>query len=68
MDGSMSVVMLFVVLVVKVRKKTESERNKSTLQIGERFFFFPVALRPNVGQGLLILGVSRSNTTTHHSW
>jgi hypothetical protein len=31
------------------------------------FFFFPVALRPNVGHGLLILEVSGSHTTTHHS-
>ena len=30
-------------------------------------FFFPVALRPNVGHGLLIHEVSRSHTTTHHS-
>jgi len=30
-------------------------------------FFFPVALRPNAGHGLLILEVSRSHTTTHHS-
>jgi hypothetical protein len=29
--------------------------------------FFPVALRPNAGHGLLILEVSRSHTTTHHS-
>ena len=28
---------------------------------------FPVALRPNAGHGLLILKVSRSHTTTHHS-
>jgi hypothetical protein len=27
----------------------------------------PVALRPNAGHGLLILEVSRSHTTTHHS-
>ena len=27
----------------------------------------PVALRPNAGQGLLILEVSRSHTTTYHS-
>ena len=27
----------------------------------------PVALRPNAGQGLLILEVSRSHTMTHHS-
>jgi len=29
--------------------------------------FFPLALRPNAGHGLLILEVSRSHTTTHHS-
>ena len=29
--------------------------------------FFPVALRPNAGHGLLMLEVSRSHTTTHHS-
>jgi hypothetical protein len=29
--------------------------------------FFPVALRPNAGHCLLILEVSRSHTTTHHS-
>jgi len=29
--------------------------------------FFSVALRPNAGHGLLILEVSRSHTTTHHS-
>ena len=29
--------------------------------------FFPVALRPNAGHGLLILEVSRSHTTTHQS-
>jgi hypothetical protein len=31
------------------------------------FDFFFVALRPNAGHGLLILEVSRSHTTTHHS-
>ena len=31
------------------------------------FFFFYVALWPNAGHGLLILDVSRSHTTTHHS-
>ena len=30
-------------------------------------FFFFFALRPNAGHGLLILEVSRSDTTTHHS-
>ena len=29
---------------------------------------FPVALRPNAGRGLLMLEVSRSYTTTQHSW
>ena len=31
------------------------------------YIFFSVALRPNMGHGLLILEVSWSNTTTHHS-
>jgi len=31
-------------------------------------FFFLVALRPNAGHGLLILEVSRSHSTMHHSW
>jgi len=31
------------------------------------YFFFPVALRPYAGHGLLILEISRSHTTTHHS-
>jgi len=30
-------------------------------------FVFYVALRPNAGHGHLILEVSRSHTTTHHS-
>ena len=30
-------------------------------------FFAAVALRPNACHGLLILEVSRSHTTTHHS-
>ena len=30
-------------------------------------FFFPVALRHNASHGLLILEVSRSHTTMHHS-
>jgi len=32
-----------------------------------RKHFFSVVLRPNAGHGLLILDVSRSHTTTHHS-
>jgi len=30
-------------------------------------FIYSVALRPNAGHGLLILEISRSHTTTHHS-
>jgi len=30
-------------------------------------FFFPMALRPNAGHDLLIIEVSRSHTTAHHS-
>ena len=30
-----------------------------------KLIFFPVALRPNAGHGLLILEVSRSHTTYH---
>jgi hypothetical protein len=30
-------------------------------------FLFAVALRPNAGHDLLILDVSRSHTTKHHS-
>jgi len=39
----------------------------TTLRQILNYFFFPVALRPNTGHGLLILEVSRSHTTTHHS-
>jgi len=40
-----------------------------TIQLAEELFlFFPMALQPNAGHGLLILDeVSRSHTTTHHS-
>ena len=31
------------------------------------YYLVSVALRPNAGHGLLILEVSRSHTTTHHS-
>jgi hypothetical protein len=30
-------------------------------------YIYPMALRPDAGHGLLILEVSRSHTTTHHS-
>jgi len=35
--------------------------------INADYIFFPVVLRPNAGHSLLILEVSRSHTTTHHS-
>ena len=37
------------------------------LQAHASLFSHPVALRPNAGHGLLILEVSGSHTTTHHS-
>jgi len=36
-------------------------------KLGLKYPSFPVALRPNAGYDLLILEVSRSHTTTHHS-
>jgi hypothetical protein len=42
-------------------KKLETRANLCIM------YFFPVALRPNAGRGLLILEVFRSHTTTHHS-
>ena len=45
----------------------------NTLKTVTRFMIFllrvftPIALRPNAGHVLLILQVSRSHTTTHHS-
>ena len=42
---------------------------KEFIQCSKNFppSFFSVALRPKAGHGLLILEVSRSNTTTYHS-
>jgi hypothetical protein len=37
------------------------------LNLVKNITFFLVALRPNAGHGLLILEVSKSHTTTHHS-
>ena len=43
-------------------------RNESTsFKTFPSVSLFLVALRPNAGHGLLILEVSRSHTTTHHS-
>ena len=49
---------------------THSVRCESTAEFPKKnvfIYFFCVALRPNVGHGLLNLEVSRSHTTTHHS-
>ena len=53
----------------KSTRPTNSVRvqNLSLSYIQVLTFFSPVALRPNAGHGLLILDVSRSHTTTHHS-
>ena len=48
----------------------ESVHRDTTTKITNKmhfFFIFAVALRPNAGHGLLILEISRSHTTTHHS-
>jgi len=44
-----------------------SIRTCTAVSYNTRITFFFVALRPNAGHGLLILEVSRSHTTTHHS-
>jgi len=49
------------------RKANTSHEGLSTRVISHRVFFFSVALRPNAGEGLLILEVSRSHTTAYHS-
>ena len=46
---------------------TVSKCGSLDLSYAYNFFSFPVALRPHAGHGLLILEVSRSHTTTHHS-
>jgi hypothetical protein len=38
-----------------------------TYFVSLKYYIFFVALRPNAGHGLLILEVSRSHTTAHHS-
>jgi hypothetical protein len=40
--------------------------NGSFIIVLSNKYFFPVALRPNAGHGLLILEVCRLHTTTHH--
>jgi hypothetical protein len=43
------------------------ERKISYMTHKEEKYLFIVTLRPNAGHGLLILEVSRSHITTHHS-
>ena len=46
----------------------ESVRRDIIMKITNKVLFFcAVALRPNACHGLLILEVSRSHSTTHHS-
>jgi len=49
-----------------VRKVNERVRDDRRFTISDLILFF-LALRPNAGHGPLILEVSRSHTTTHHS-
>jgi hypothetical protein len=42
------------------------KRRKVWFVLNFWLIFFPVALRPNAGHGLLIIEVSRSHKTTHH--
>jgi len=54
----------YLVLLNKQHYITLCKSTTSTILIGH---YFSVALRPSAGHGLLILDVSRSHTTTHHS-
>jgi len=53
----------------KNKKRSLCLRTLWMEDIWDKYFIllFPVALRPNEGNGLLMLEVSRSYTTTHHS-
>jgi len=53
--------------VVSEEPWTGTKRAHSLWNTNTVFFFFPMALRPNTGLGLLILEISRSHTTTRHS-
>ena len=56
--------------VFYIHTNAEESRRRSTfvfVVLLKFFFLFSVALRPHAGHGLLILEVSRSHTTTHHS-
>jgi len=58
---------MYVFFTVK-RVNTMSEQNAKFLnEKSVRVVIFFVALRPNADHGLLILEVSRSHITTHHS-
>ena len=59
-----------VVQFVKAQQAKQTNQYKNTkenLYKTNVVFFFAVALRPTASHGLLILEVSRSHTTTHHS-
>ena len=58
------------VYCIKNTKLSNNERTNCTILTFKPdgiYIFFPVALRPHAGHGLLIFEVSRSHTTTHHS-
>jgi hypothetical protein len=56
---------MFITTVVRL---DSSVSTVTGLPAESRRFFFFLALRPNAGCGLHIHDVSRSHTTTHHSW
>jgi len=65
MHGQQNVKNLFRLVTIHHRAANADEKDKIISLI--LISFFPVALRPNAGHGFLILEVSRSHTTTHHS-
>ena len=73
-EGNYTRTSIIIILPPKINRVIKSRTmdvESSVAQIGRmghaQIFFFFLALRSNVGHGLLILEVSRSHTTTHHS-
>jgi len=54
-------------LSVQVNAGKVSQLGSEPFILNHLKFLFPVALRSNAGDGLLILDVYRSYTTTHHN-
>ena len=59
--------LLFKILVNAASASISPKISWFFFQEQKQYFFFSVALWPNVGHCLLILEVSRSHTMTHHS-